>query len=128
MKEPRWLDRTECLAIHDLMVAQYGGLGGLRDESLLESALAKPRNPFACESATIAELAASYAAGIVHNHPFLDGNKRTGFMLAATFLEINGCQLIAAEIAVVEQALGLAANAINEKQYAAWLAANIKKK
>ena len=90
MKEPRWLDRAECLAIHDLMLAQYGGLGGVRDESLLESALAKPRNRFAYEHASTAELVASYAAGIVHNHPFLDGNKRTGFMLAATFLELNG--------------------------------------
>lgn len=128
MKEPRWLDREECLAIHDLMLAQYGGLGGVRDESLLESALAKPRNRFAYENASIADLAASYAAGIVHNHPFLDGNKRTGFMLAATFLELNALQFTAPEVEVVEQTLGLAANAIDEKQYAAWLAANTKKK
>lgn len=109
------------------MVAQYGGLGGVRDESMLESALAKPRNRFAYEKASIGELAASCAAGIVNNHPFLDGNKRTGFMLAATFLEINGWRFVASEIDVVEQTLGLAANAINEKQYAEWLAANLKK-
>ena len=127
MKEPRWLDRAECLAIHDLMLAQYGGLGGVRDESLLESALAKPRNRFAYENASIEELAASYAAGIVHNHPFFDGNKRTGFMFAATFLALNGRRFIAPETEVVEQTLGLAANAIDEKQYAAWLAANTKK-
>jgi death-on-curing protein len=127
VKAPRWLDRAECSAIHDLMLAQYGGLGGVRDESLLESALAKPQNRFAYENAAITDLAASYAAGIVHNHPFFDGNKRTGFMLGATLLELNGWQFTAPEIEVVEQTLGLAANAIDEKQYAIWLAANAKK-
>ena len=90
MKEPYWLGREECLALHEMMVAQYGGTTGLRDEGLLESALGKPQNLFAYGDPTMADLAASYASGIVKNHPFLDGNKRTGFMMGAGFLERNG--------------------------------------
>ena len=86
MKEPAWVNREECLAIHEMMLAQHGGLAGVRDDGLLDSALSKPRNLFACASPTLAEMAASYAAGIILNHPFLDGNKRTGFMVAAVFL------------------------------------------
>jgi death-on-curing protein len=122
--EPYWFARAECLALHDLMVAQYGGLNGVRDENLLESALSKPRNLFAYGQPSIAELAASYASGVVKNHPFLDGNKRTGFMLAAGFLERNGCHFSASEAEVVVQTLGLAAGEISEAQYAAWLEAN----
>ncbi len=122
MKEPRWIALAECRAIHEMMIGQHGGLGGIRDEQLLESALAKPQNRFAYEKALLPELAASYAAGVVRNHPFLDGNKRTGFMLAAAFLELNGCELFAGEAAVVEQTLGLAAGAVAESEYAAWLA------
>lgn len=124
MTEPYWFARAECLALHDLMLAQYGGLNGVRDENLLESALSKPRNLFADGQPSIAELAASYASGVVKNHPFLDGNKRTGFMLAAGFLERNGCHFSASEAEVVVQTLGLAAGEISEAQYAAWLEAN----
>jgi death-on-curing protein len=127
MKKPVWLDRSDCLAIHEMMLAQHGGLAGVRDEGLLESALAKPQNLFAYGSPTLAELAASYAAGIVHNHPFLDGNKRTGFMLAATFLELNGLVFTATEESVVEQTLALAAGELKETGYAAWLKANSRK-
>jgi len=122
--EPYWFARAECLALHGLMVAQYGGLNGVRDENLLESALSKPRNLFAYGQPSIAELAASYASGVVKNHPFLDGNKRTGFMLAAGFLERNGCHFSTSEAEVVVQTLGLAAGEISEAQYAAWLEAN----
>jgi death-on-curing protein len=127
MKRPVWLDRNDCLAIHEMMLAQHGGLAGVRDEGLLESALAKPRNLFVHGSPTLAELAASYAAGIVHNHPFLDGNKRPGFMLAATFLELNGLVFTASEESVVENTLALAAGKLKEAGYAAWLNANSRK-
>jgi death-on-curing protein len=127
MKKPVWLDRSDCLAIHEMMLAQHGGLAGVRDEGLLESALAKPQNLFAYGSPTLAELAASYAAGIIHNHPFPDGNKRTGFMLAATFLELNGLVFTATEESVVEQTLALAAGELKETGYAAWLKANSRK-
>jgi death on curing protein len=124
VKEPVWLNREDCLALHDMMLAQYGGLSGVRDEGLLESALAKPRNHFAYRSPTLAKMAASYAAGIIHNHPFLDGNKRTGFMLAATFIELNGLSFTATEESVVEKTLALANGELDEAGYAVWLAAN----
>jgi death-on-curing protein len=127
MKEPVWLNRTDCLAIHDMMLAQHGGLAGVRDEGLLESALAKPQNLLAYGSPTLADLAASYAAGLVHNHPFLDGNKRTGFLMAATFLELNGMIFTATEESVVETTLMLAAGDMNEAGYAAWLKRNSRR-
>jgi death-on-curing protein len=124
MKEPLWLTRAIAIATHDMMLAQHGGLAGVRDEGLLESALTKPQNKFAYGSPSLAEMAASYAAGIIHNHPFVDGNKRTGFVLAATFLEINGHDFSADELHAIERTLALAANAISEKEYARWLADN----
>jgi death-on-curing protein len=127
VKEPIWLDRADCVAIHELMLAQHGGASGLRSEPLLESALGKPRNRFHYESAGLAALAASYAAGIVLNHPFVDGNKRTGFMLAATFLEINGLEFSASEESVVEATVALAAGEMSEAGYAEWLKTNSRK-
>jgi death-on-curing protein len=124
MKKPVWLDRTDCLAIHEMMLAQHGGLAGVRDEGLLESALARPQHRFDYGSPTLAVLAASYAAGIIRNHPFLDGNKRTGFMMAATFLELNGLVFTASEESVVGKTLALAAGKLKEAGYASWLKAN----
>ena len=124
MKEPAWVTREECLAIHEMMLAQHGGLAGVRDEGLLESALSKPRNLFAYAKPGLVEMAASYAAGIILNHPFLDGNKRAGFMVAAVFLEVNGYVLTASEESVVENVLALAAGKLTEYGYAAWLTAN----
>lgn len=126
MSEPRWLELDECLAIHELMLAQHGGLAGIRDAQLLDSALAKPRNRFAYERVPKSDLAASYAAGVIRNHPFLDGNKRTGFMLAAAFLELNGWEFVASEASVVEQTLGLAAGEVSEAEFAVWIGANAK--
>lgn len=103
------------------MLQRFGGLDGVRDEGLLESALNRPRHLFAYGSPSLPELAAAYAAGIVQNHPFIDGNKRTGFMAAALFLEVNGLSFQAPEIEVVERTLALAAGAIEEAEYAAWL-------
>jgi len=127
MKKPVWLDRTDCLAIHEMMLAQHGGMAGVRDEGLLESALAKPQNLFSYGSPTTPEMAASYAAGIILNHPFVDGNKRTGFMLAATFLELNGLVFTASEESVVEKTLALAAGKLKEAGYASWLKADCRK-
>ena len=127
MKEPIWLNREDCLAIHEMMLAHHGGLAGVRDEGLLESALSKPQNLFAYTSPTVSELAASYAAGIILNHPFLDGNKRTGFMLAATFLELNGMEFIATEESVVEMTLALASGKLKQAAYAKWLKENSSK-
>jgi len=121
-----WIERPDCLAVHEMMLAQYGGLAGVRDEGLLESALARPLQLDAYEEPTVPQLAAAYATGIVRNHPFLDGNKRTGFMLAAMFLELNGLQFTAGEEDVVSHTLALAANEIDEASYAAFLTANSK--
>lgn len=124
MIEPVWLNREDCLAIHDMMLSQHGGLAGVRDEGLLISALTKPQNLVAYGAPRLAELAAAYAVGIIQNHPFLDGNKRTGFMLAAVFLELNGREFKATEESVVEQTLTLAAGKLTSALYAAWLEAN----
>ena len=81
MKEPVWVDRDDCLAMHEKLLDRFGGLKGIRDEGLLESALNKPVHHFSYGRPSVFELAASYAMGIVKNHPFLDGNKRTGSYL-----------------------------------------------
>ncbi len=106
------------------MLAQHGGLAGVRDEGLLESALSKPQHLFAYSTPTLAEMAASYAAGIILNHPFLDGNKRTGFMLAATFLELNGMEFTATEESVIEKTLALTRGKLKQAAYAEWLNKN----
>lgn len=124
MKPPYWLTKEECLALHDLMLADYGGAAGVRDMGLLESALARPPQLLHYGKPTLAEMAAAYAAGIVKNHPFVDGNKRTGFMMGAGFLERNGLTFRAAEADAVLQTLALAAGEIDEAAYAEWLAAN----
>ena len=127
MKEPYWLTRSECLALHDMMLAHYGGCSGIRDEGLLESALARPRQLHHYGNPSLPEMAAAYAAGIVKNHPFLDGNKRTGFMMGAGFLERNGCKFFASEADVVICTLALAAGEMTEADYASWLETNSKK-
>jgi death-on-curing protein len=124
MKAPVWLERADCLAIHEMVLAQHGGLAGVRDDGLLESALGKPQNLFAYGKPTRPQLAASYAAGIIRNHPFLDGNERTGFMLAATFLELNGLTFTATEESVAQKTVALAAGKLREADYAAWLEMN----
>ena len=124
MKEPRWIDREQCLALHDLLLSQYGGCAGLRDPGLLASALAHPHQLFSYGSPSLAELAGAYAAGIIKNHPFLDGNKRTGFMMGAGFLELNGLEFFASEADAVVRTLSLAASEMSEEAYALWLAEN----
>src|SRR5450432_52512 len=118
MKEPYWLTREECLALHEMMLAQYGGSEGLRDENMLESALAKPRQLFAYDKPAMSDLAASYVFGVVKNHPFIDGNKRTGFMLGVGFLERNGFEFHASEADAAVQTLALAAGEMSEKEFA----------
>jgi death-on-curing protein len=127
MKEPYWLTREECLALHEMMVSQYGGNEGLRDDNLLESALAKPRQLFAYGKPAMTDLAASYVFGVVKNHPFIDGNKRTGFMFGAGFLERNGCEFYASEVEAAVRTLALAAGELSEAEFAAWLKANARK-
>jgi death-on-curing protein len=127
VKEPHWLTRSECLLLHDMMLDQYGGCSGIRDEGLLESALARPQQLHHYGKPTMPEMAAAYTAGIVKNHPFLDGNKRTGFMMGAGFLERNGYEFLASEAEVAIRTLALAAGEMSEAAYADWLQANSKK-
>jgi death-on-curing protein len=126
MKEPYWLTRSECLLLHDMMLEQYGGCSGIRDEGLLESALARPQQLYHYGKPSMPEMAAAYTAGIVKNHPFLDGNKRTGFMMGAGFLERNGYEFTASEAEVVIRTLALAAGETSEADYATWLEENSK--
>lgn len=124
MKEPYLFSRAEALALHEMLLAGYGGLAGFRDESMLESAIAQPKQLFQDGRPTPSELAPSYATGLVENHPFSDGNKRTGFRHVAGFLERNGIRFVAPEADTVIQTLALAASALDEAGYATWLAAN----
>lgn len=119
--------REECLALHDLMLSQYGGIAGVRDENMLESVLARPRQRFHSGEPQLTGLAVAYVAGIVKNHPFLDGNRRTGFMLGAGFLERNGFEFRATGAEVVVRTLALAAGEMAEAAYAEWLGANSRR-
>ena len=127
MSEPFWLTRQIIVAIHDEQLAVHGGAAGLRDEGLLESALDRPRNRWAYEQAELAELAAAYAFGIARNHPFVDGNKRAGFVAGILFLELNGFSFIASEEDATQAVLGLAGGTLDEAAYTAWLRANSKR-
>lgn len=121
MKERVWIDVNDCLSFQEEMLSRHGGLSGVRDQGLLESALNRPVQLFHIGKPSLHEMAAAYACGIVKNHPFLDGNKRAGFMAAALFLEINGFSFKATEEDVVVQTFALAASEINEAAYARWL-------
>ena len=128
MKEPAWVLREVVLMAHEQSLAQFGGSAGVRDEGLMDSALGKPQNLFACGKPNLFELAASYAFGLVKNHPFIDGNKRTGFVVTVTFLECNGWHLEASEVDATVRTLALAAGEMSESAYAEWLKANSKRK
>lgn len=121
MKEPVWIERGDCLGFHEELLSRFGGLAGIRDEGLLESALNRPRQAFCYEKPSIFEMAAAYAHGIVKNHPFVDGNKRSGLMAAALFLECNGWIFQPPEEEAVLQTLALAAGETDAAGYAAWL-------
>ncbi len=122
MKEPVWITTEIITAIQEDVLARFGGLAGLRDAGLLESALHPPQQSFHYGAPSLFELAAAYAAGVIHNHPFLDGNKRAGFMAAYVFLGANGWEIETSEEDVVLNTLGLAAGEIDEAAYAQWLA------
>ena len=119
--EPVWLLREFIIAVHERLIAEYGGSPGLRDEGLLESALARPLHLFNYGAPSLAQLAASYAVGIAKNHAFVDGNKRTAFVAAAVFLERNGLNLTAPEAEATVAMLRVAEGSMSEKQLARWL-------
>ena len=124
---PNWIDERDVLAVHDSLLAQHGGLPGLRDRGLLESALARPRQHYSyAETIDIIQMAALYTAGIVRNHPFVDGNKRAGFLAGIMFLELNGFNFMASEEDVIQTVLAFAAGDLDEAGYAKWLRSNTK--
>jgi death-on-curing protein len=128
-KEPVWIDTRDVLAVHDRLLALHGGASGLRDRGLLESALARPRQHHAyADSPDILEMAALYTAGVVRNHPFVDGNKRTGFLIGVLFLELNGFEFKASEEDATQAVTSLAAGTLDEAGYRAWLRENVRRK
>jgi len=122
--EYNWLRQDVVIAIHERVLADHGGQSGIRDPGLLDSALARPRQIFAYDQPDFASLAAAYAAGIIRNHPFVDGNKRVGFMAAYVFLATNGHTLTATELTTTQAVLDLAAGKITEPMFAQWLREN----
>lgn len=120
-KEPVWVLPDIIFSVHEKQIAEHGGLSGLRDKNLLESALAKPQQLYNYGTPDLYDLAASYAIGIAKNHLFLDGNKRTAFLACYIFLRINGIAFQAPEIDVVQKMLTLADGRISELEFAAWL-------
>lgn len=122
MKEPFWLSLDFIRGLHLMLLAEHGGLPGVRDEGLLESALARPKQIFSyADTLDLHLLAAAYAAGIIRNHPFADGNKRTGFAAAAVFLDCNGKELNAPEAEATIIVTALAAGEIEMEEFAGWL-------
>ena len=127
MKEPQWVLRETVLALQERLLAEFGGLSGVRDPGLLDSALARPRQLFAYRKPSLFDLAAAYAFGLVRNHPFLDGNKRIGFTTAIIFLELNGYRFTASEVEATVKTLALAARDVDEASYSVWLKENSRK-
>ena len=124
MSDPVWVRLDVVIAIHERVLADYGGESGIRDSGLLESALARPQQIYAYGDPDLATLGAAYATGIIRNHPFLDGNKRVGFMAAYVFLASNGVTLTATEVSATQAVLDLAAGKMTEEQFAQWLREN----
>lgn len=122
-----WINRTLALAIHDRQLAEHGGSSGVRDEALLDSALARPQQRYAYGDPPpdLAELAASLAFGLARNHPFVDGNKRTAAVACEVFIRLNDAHLQADDLELYPQYIGLAEGSLEETAFAEWLRARI---
>jgi death on curing protein len=127
VSEPVWIENDLVFAIHDRQLAEHGGAEGLRDGPLLHSALARPLNHLLYTGADIIDLVAKHTAGIVQNHPFVDGNKRTGFVVGVLFLELNGYRFTASEEDAAQAVLELAAGTIDEDSFCDFLRANVER-
>ncbi len=122
MDEPIWIDKPEVLVAHSRQLAEHGGSDGLRDETLLDSALFKPRNVFAYgSSVTLSRLAASYAFGLARNHAFIDGNKRTALVVSEGFLRLNGLKVVSTPEEKYFTFLHLADGSLSEDELTMWL-------
>lgn len=121
MSEPTWLPLDLILRLHDRQIELHGGLAGIRDPGLVDSAIARPLNAWSYGESDLFTLASLYAAGLIRNHPFLDGNKRIGFLSALLFLEANGWKMAAPMAERLAFTLQLAASEIDDSHYADWL-------
>ncbi len=115
-----WIPLDAVLAIHDEQIAEHGGIGGVRDLAVVDSAVARPRNLLAFGNPDAAALAAAYAFGLCSNHGFLDGNKRTAYVVAEAFLDLNGYAMDAPDEAVVHTMMAVAAGVMREEDLAKW--------
>ena len=120
----RWIDKRLLLILHDESLAEHGGASGLRDEGLLDSALARPRNLLACGDPDTADLAAAYGVGLAKNQAFVDGNKRVAFLAVGLFLARNGYRLNAAQADATLTMLSVASGETDEPAFARWIRAN----
>lgn len=120
--EPKWLSRLVVDAIHGDQLREHGGLRGVRDDNVLESALARPQQKWHYSDRTdLPMFAAAYAFGLVQNHPYRDGNKRIGFLAMVTFLGLNGHEFSATETEIVTEILALADGSVSEQAFADWI-------
>ena len=125
MTQKVWIDQKTALALHDRLLLLHGGAAGVRDEGLLQSALARPLQLVAYgDNSDLADLAAAYTFAVVRNHLFVDGNRRTGFVCGILFLELNGAVFAALEEDAAQAVLTLADGSLDEAGYAAFLRAN----
>ena len=128
MTDPVWVGERDALALHDRLLALDGGAGGVREPDLLKSALARPQQIYAYgDKQDIVDMAAALTVGIIRNHRFFDGNKRTGFVVGVLFLEMNGYLFTATEEGAAEAVLSLAAGSLDEIGFSAWLHANARR-
>jgi death-on-curing protein len=123
-----WIGKALVLAIHDRQLAEHGGTAGVRDEGLLESALARPQqlHAYGNPAPALSDLAAALAYGLARNHPFLDGNKRTAAVACETFLELNGATLEASDLELYPLYMALAEGKLEERDFAAWLRGRVQ--
>jgi death-on-curing protein len=129
MTSIRWVNQQALIFLHSESLAEHGGVEGIRDEGLLESALYRPLNLYNYEQeADIAKLAAAYGFGIVRNHPFVDGNKRAGFLAVGLFLALNGFTLEVSQLEATQTMLALAAGELSENEFSQWLKIHIQSK
>jgi death on curing protein len=120
----RWLREDVVIAMHGEQIAEHGGSPGIRDAGLLSSALARPQNQVAYGKPSVFNLAAAYACGVIQNYPFVDGNKRAGFLAAYVFLDLNGWELVASEAEAVSAVMALATGEMDESGFSDWLKDN----
>ena len=125
--KPRWVPKSAVLAIHEMLIAEHGGIPGIQNEGALDASLANPLNLLAYEHPDVFDLAAKYAFSLTRNHPFNDGNKRAAFTVAGVFLELNGWTLNADQAEAVTKVLGLSVGMTGEGEFANWLKENSKR-